>query len=424
MWKVKETLIQLHPGKEIGELLRSYQRSKLLLCGKLLLAGMIVGILAYFSARQNGPLQDGSRVARTEYAEGTRELNLVAEAGKEAYSFHLEVQPRELTEEELQQLSDDFLNRIDALILGNNPDLASVSGELNLEDSYEGYPFTVEWGSNRPTFLYETGKVARVEEPEAVKLRVTLTYKDWSRTKELVVTLVPPVLTEEERIYEALQEELWLREGSDPTKEHWELPTAWEDKNLRWKPGGTNYPLLIWTLTPFLAVLVYFLSDRDLLQKLEEKREILREEYPGLVHKLVLYIGAGLSVRNAFERIAREYERKRGAGGKESPGNEEILRICRQLRSGVPEDSAYAQFGKRAGAREYIRLSTLLIQNQKRGNAELLARLLQEADNASSEKLLRAKKLGEEAGTKLLVPMVLLLAIVMVIIMVPAFGTM
>ena len=100
------------------------------------------------------------------------------------------------------------------------------------------------------------------------------------------------------------------------------------------------------------------------------------------------------------------------------------MMTCRQLQSGVTESAAYIQLGKRAGIREYIGLSTLLVQNQKRGNDEMLSRMMEEAARASGEKLLFVKKLGEEAGTKILIPMVMLLAVIMIIIMIPAFGVM
>ncbi|MDE7046257.1 MAG: hypothetical protein K2O97_14890, partial [Acetatifactor sp.] len=93
-------------------------------------------------------------------------------------------------------------------------------------------------------------------------------------------------------------------------------------------------------------------------------------------------------------------------------------------RSGVSEASAYEHFGKRTCLQEYVRLSTLLTQNLKKGNSALLERLRAEADRAGEERLQNCKRLGEEAGTKLLVPMVLMLLVVMVMIMIPACSSM
>ena len=101
-----------------------------------------------------------------------------------------------------------------------------------------------------------------------------------------------------------------------------------------------------------------------------------------------------------------------------------MVYTCRELRSGISEGLSYEHFGKRTGLQEYIRLSALLTQNLKRGNSMLLERLREEADKSAEERLQQSKKLGEEAGTKLLVPMVLMLAVVMAIIMVPAFSNM
>jgi hypothetical protein len=47
-----------------------------------------------------------------------------------------------------------------------------------------------------------------------------------------------------------------------------------------------------------------------------------------------------------------------------------------------------------------------------------------EADRAFEERKKNAKRLGEEAGTKLLVPMMIMMAIVIMIVMVPAIMTM
>ena len=99
-----------------------------------------------------------------------------------------------------------------------------------------------------------------------------------------------------------------------------------------------------------------------------------------------------------------------------------MLYTCRELRSGVSEGRSYEHFGRRTGLQEYVRLSTLLMQNLKRGNSALLERLREEADKAWEEQLQQGRRMGEEAGTKLLVPMVMMLAVVMVMIMVPAFS--
>ena len=131
-----------------------------------------------------------------------------------------------------------------------------------------------------------------------------------------------------------------------------------------------------------------------------------------------------MTIRGALQKIAGDYEAKCRGGGRRSPAYEEILYTCRELYSGVSEGLCYEHFGRRTGLQEYIRLSALLAQNLKRGNSTLLERLRSEADKSAEERLQQSKKLGEEAGTKLLVPMILMLAVVMAIIMIPAMSNM
>ena len=100
---------------------------------------------------------------------------------------------------------------------------------------------------------------------------------------------------------------------------------------------------------------------------------------------------------------------------------ERIIITCYELQSGRPEREAYDHFGKRCQVQTYMKFSTLLSQNIRKGSNDLLYVLRQEADNAFVERKNVAKKLGEEAGTKLLLPMMMMLCIVMVIIMIPAY---
>jgi hypothetical protein len=137
-------------------------------------------------------------------------------------------------------------------------------------------------------------------------------------------------------------------------------------------------------------------------------------------------MGAGLTLRNAFMRIGGEYVEEKEKTGKRKFLYEEILIACYQLRNGRAEDEVLREWGKRCGVSKYRKLSFLLISHFKQGNDRLLLMLTQEVDMALEERLSRARRLGEEAGTKLLFPMMLMLVVVMVLILLPAisgFGT-
>ena len=131
--------------------------------------------------------------------------------------------------------------------------------------------------------------------------------------------------------------------------------------------------------TMLAAVAVFFFQDRDLHDLVEKKKQEERRTYPEILQKLTLYLEAGLTVRAAFCRVAEDYEKERAQGGQR-------------------------------------------LQNLKKGSTTLLQQLKEEVREAEEVRMQNARKLSEEATTKLLLPMVLLLVIVMVMIMVPAFS--
>ena len=80
--------------------------------------------------------------------------------------------------------------------------------------------------------------------------------------------------------------------------------------------------------------------------------------------------------------------------------------------------------GERNPLREYRKLALLLEQNLRKGTRELLAMLDREELLAFELRQNLAKKAGEEASTRLLLPMIGLLGIVMAILLIPAMMTM
>ena len=71
---------------------------------------------------------------------------------------------------------------------------------------------------------------------------------------------------------------------------------------------------------------------------------------------------------------------------------------------------------------EYRRLSSLLARNLEKGTRNLCDLLSAEAQEAWENRKFQAKKLGEEAGMKLLFPMLLLFVLILIILLYPAIN--
>lgn len=168
------------------------------------------------------------------------------------------------------------------------------------------------------------------------------------------------------------------------------------------------------------AALVYGAGGREIENRLQKRNRELLLDYPEIVNKLMLYLGAGMTIRNAFLKMGEDYKKQRIAERKRYI-YEEIVLLCHELQSGVSEMEAYEHLGRRCRQQSYMKLCTLLSQNLRKGSNDLLIMLRQEAAHSFEERKNTAKKLGEEAGTKLLLPMMMMLCIVMVLIMIPSY---
>ena len=178
--------------------------------------------------------------------------------------------------------------------------------------------------------------------------------------------------------------------------------------------------LLMFLLAAAAAGAVLYLPVQRQKEAEEKRREALNRDYSELVTLLSLYMTAGLTLRSSWEQLVRSYEEDRRRGAKEQPVYEEMLITWRELRGGVYEDRAYGAFGRRCGTPAYLRLGGLLETYVQQGNKELLLLLEQEASASLTLALQAVKKKGEQTGTKLLIPLLLLFALTLLIVMVPA----
>ena len=170
------------------------------------------------------------------------------------------------------------------------------------------------------------------------------------------------------------------------------------------------------------SVLAVFIGqDMELHKQYELRNQQLLLEYPEFVSRLQLLLCSGMSIRSAFFKIGKEYQKNLQKGGKKRYVDEELLLALRKMENGMSEAEALEFFGRRCHLFCYKKMVSLIQQNLRRGTDGLRETLMNETKAAFEERKQAARRLGEEAGTKLLFPMMLMMGVVMVIIMIPAF---
>ncbi|MCD7764668.1 MAG: hypothetical protein LUI14_16070 [Lachnospiraceae bacterium] len=446
--ELKEELTALAVGSRFA--VKEYYVRKTVLLLMVLGAGLALTVVCFFTFRAGGSTELTS-VARPGYGEGdrTESLTVQVENEDEVQELNVTVQERRYTEEEKQQILSLALKELEELLPGENGSLDHVQSPLAFTDSLQDGAVSVSWTTDPYGVIGVDGSIesAESEEGTLVEIQATLNCDGLEAIYSTFANVFPPDRTEEEQLLDAIYEEVAHADDESSCESELVLPTSAAGQKLTWLKEETANPYLsVLAMTLILTVCVYLQMDNQVHTKAEERKKQLLLDYPDLMWKMTMLLGAGMSIRGAFVRISEEYIRSREsavpAGQTKAPGRagtvkaagqrgkketqpryvyEEVVRTCLEMQSGVGEAQAYERFGKRCQLPEYIRLGSVLSQNLRKGAKGLTALLEQEAESSLNERKNHARKIGEQAGTKLLLPMILMLGIVLTVLMVPAF---
>lgn len=420
--QLEEKFRILQPSVAVSKQVNDHYVVQYSLIFMVVFLGNLLCLGAWISAHSNPLLINGNSIARNPNGEGEIPIELSAQIdGEETEIFDYLVEERVYTEQETEALYQQAVASLEDAIRGENESLEDVRKDLQLITALEGYPFEISWESSNYALVNVDGTVDNrdLTEGEIVTLTVHFRYEEQTRDYQLYVKVNPVIYTDKELLRKQMEELMGMQAEKTKHEETMVLPENLGEKRIIWQEiieDSSGYFLVLILIT---AGVLYWGRSRDLDQKLERRKRELLMDYPEIVNKLALYMGAGMTIRNAFFKMGEDY--KKQSDRRKRYVYEEIVMVCYELQSGRSEAEAYDHLGKRCQVQAYMKLSALLSQNIRKGSNDLLQMLRQEADNAFAERKGLAKKLGEEAGTKLLLPMMMMLCIVMVIIMIPAY---
>lgn len=380
-------------------------------------AGFFVDSLSGEGLRQNVMI-------RNSYGMGEKDETIIVEGllDKEI-ALPLRLQERQYTEQEADTAFDKSRELLIASVLGENESLDWVTGDLKLVSRLED-GIQVEWTTENAELIDASGRVyneACGAGGEKCRLTAGMRAGSWKKAYSFTVTVYPPVKTKEEQTIDGFQASLSELDRAQSHTDKLLLPRSYEGSSLTYRETGTKeywfFPLLGIAAAALIPV-----SKRQKEQKKRQQRERqMLLDYSDIVSRLVVFTGAGIPIRKAWERIVRDYEEMSLKEGIHRYAYEEMKGIYYLMARGMPEGKAYAEFGTRCRVLPYRKLAGLLEQNLKNGGSGLQKVLEAEMADAFEQRKTMARRLGEEAGTKLLVPLFMMLAVVMIMVSVPAF---
>lgn len=394
----------------------------------------VLGAMALLVSDAGRAAADQSQIERNSYGKGEKSESFrVTADGEEAKeTLDVTVGERQYTAEELQEIFDRAAEELEVLVLGENESLDKVTADLSLVTELPDLPIAVEWELDRYEVLNVSGEIqeealreALVEEREGVlvNLKAFMTYtQDQTRqaVHEITVRLCPAARTKEEKLIEKIR--AWIAEydNENKTKETIKLPKEVDGQKISYHYPMDTRGAVILAMGLMTVVLLFCLEKQNEKKDEEKRKQQMMMDYPQIVSQLNLLLGAGMSSKSAWKKIVDDYQRRKPVRG-ERAAYEEMAAAWNEMCGGVPEKDCYESFGGRCGLQAYMKLGALLSQNLRRGTKGLADALRLEGIHAFEERKALARRRGEEAGTKLLLPMFLMLAVVLVIVIVPAF---
>lgn len=160
--------------------------------------------------------------------------------------------------------------------------------------------------------------------------------------------------------------------------------------------------------------LVYYFST-VITDEINRRATSIEQDFPEMLSKLALLVNAGMIVKEAWEKISENGD---GVLYKE------MRTAVIDMQNGVTEMDAIIEFAERCGNDDVTKFSSTLVQNLSKGSRELVEFLKQFSGEIWMKKKQNARKKGEEASGKLMIPIALMFLGLLVMLVVPIFAGM
>lgn len=439
----------------------------------LIILSLLLSSLVFLKAQTESHIQSGYILKREGIGGSEYSLPLQVQGlnPNKKENLNITVSPRIYTKEEADKLFSELHDKMESIILPEEESLDGVQSSLQLISYFSEENVKASW-SFSPTALISGQKRISTENnldlvlsyrsilEEKGKIHHEMLSKDQILEGELELKLSTLILPPKEEKHEADLEN-FIRDSEDylyyspryifPIRilpeeknslenlrdllinkisalnleergtEELHLPKEIEGHKIHFSEEKSRNYLYIPILGLLAAILLPLKEKEEKKEKLKKRANSLELDYSELVSKLVVYLGAGLSLRNAFSEISKQYEYLVEYCGLENrPLYDELHILLNQLKSNIGEGNAYLAFSGRIALRPYNKLISVIEQNRKNGSKHLRMQLQVEMQEAFEMRKATAKRLGEEAGTKLLLPLFMQLLIIMMMILYPA----
>lgn len=162
------------------------------------------------------------------------------------------------------------------------------------------------------------------------------------------------------------------------------------------------------------AVVLAFYMDYDINNKVEKRHKELLADFPHMLSQIVLLINAGMPLRDTLRRVSE---------GKDGRIYKEVQIMLSEIDNGSSEYEAMRAFSDRCNMLEIKKFTTTVLQNLQKGSAELGTILAEMSSTLWIERSNNVRQMGEKASSKLMIPIMIIFAGILLMIIVPIFSS-
>ncbi len=178
--------------------------------------------------------------------------------------------------------------------------------------------------------------------------------------------------------------------------------------------GLTNTKELI-VLAVIIGVVGVVYRRAQLSDQMVDRETQLVAEFPTVVSKMTLLVGAGLTMRDAFRQIA---------GSGDGLIYQEMKTVIVDKDNGKTDEVAYGQFGERCEQKDIRKFAMSTVQNMQKGNREQVEFLKDMSGEMWELKKKLVKKKVEDTKSLLLIPTFMVFIGILIMVMGPMLASM
>lgn len=291
-------------------------------------------------------------------------------------------------------------------------------------------------GAYKNVRMKDDGTITGVQRPKggegtySFNTKATIITENGPITKEYYITIEPEGPSGSNKEESAVQQEPEMQQADaelkrlistlniDTTQSYIMLPDSLENGSpVIWgRPDNTD--VVFYFATALVIIWLLYRSRFHGIQQMEKQaRESVVRELPEFINKLVLLLNAGVVLNSAFLKIAEECSMDKKKNDYFYGRMNDIAHMVRETNASFHQE--LYDFARCSGVKELMRITNILLDNISKGD-DLAEKLRRENELLWFTRKQQAEEKGRLAETKLTMPLMILLLVLIIVTIAPA----